>query len=68
MWRVRRRCSQGRWLIDGAIAAWLAFMVEGFFEFNFGTSPVLMLFLFVVATPFVVERVEAVTGKNPLAQ
>ncbi|TAM83603.1 MAG: O-antigen ligase domain-containing protein [Acidobacteria bacterium] len=63
-WKVRRRCRAGRWLIDGAIAGWVAFMVEGFFEFNFGTSPVLMVFLFVVSTPFVVERLEAVASEN----
>ena len=68
MWRVRRRCHTGRWLTDGALAAWLAFMVEGFFEFNFGTSPVLMLFLFVVATPFVLERIEAASGEKPAAR
>lgn len=65
MWKVRRRCRTGRWLIDGAIAGWVAFTVEGFFEFNFGTSPVLMVFLFVVSTPFVVEQLEAVAGNNP---
>ena len=64
MWKVRRRCRAGRWLIDGAIAGWLAFVVEGFFEFNFGTSPVLMVFLFVVSTPFVVEQLEAVAGED----
>lgn len=64
MWKVRRRCRAGRWLIDGAIAGWLAFVVEGFFEFNFGTSPVLMVFLFVVSTPFVVEQLEGVAGED----
>jgi putative inorganic carbon (HCO3(-)) transporter len=64
MWKVRRRCRTGRWMVDGAIAAWLAFVVEGVFEFNFGTSPVLMLFLFVVSTPFVVEQIESLGGKN----
>ncbi|HVB28942.1 MAG TPA: O-antigen ligase family protein [Terriglobia bacterium] len=58
-WKIRRRAGPGRWMVDAAIAAWLAFVVEGFFEFNFGTSPVLMVFLFVVSTPFIVERVEA---------
>lgn len=65
MWKVRRRCRAGRWLIEGAIAGWLAFVVEGFFEFNFGTSPVLMVFLFVVSTPFVVEQIEAAAGEDP---
>jgi hypothetical protein len=64
MVKVRRRCRAGRWLIDGAIAGWLAFVVEGFFEFNFGTSPVLMVFLFVVSTPFVVEQLDAPAGED----
>lgn len=62
MWRIRRRTMLGGHpigLVDGAIAAWLAFLVEGCFEFNFGTSPVLMVFLFVMSTPFVVERLES---------
>jgi len=66
-WRIRRRLASDPapagahlvWLVDGAIAGWLALMVEGCFEFNFGTSPVLMLFLFVAATPYVVEQVAA---------
>lgn len=61
--RTRRRLSpDGRsaWVADGALAAWLAFVFEGCFEFNFGSSPVLMLFLFVTATPFVAERLSNV--------
>lgn len=71
-WRIRRRLAKapaaGRqprarsaqlWLVDAGIAAWLAFVAEGCFEFNFGTSPVLMVFLFVAATPFAVERIAA---------
>ncbi len=66
--KIRRRSRRGRWIADGAFAAWLAFMVEGVFEFNFGTSPVLMVFLFVATTPFIVERLEAsraATTQNP---
>lgn len=62
MWRIRRRTMLGGhpiWLVDGAIAAWLAFLVEGCFEFNVGSSPVLMVFLFVMSTPLVVERLES---------
>lgn len=66
-WRIRRRlatdpASAGAplvWLVDGAIAGWLALMIEGCFEFNFGTSPVLEVFLFVAATPYVVEQLAA---------
>jgi O-antigen ligase len=60
-WRIRRRLSGlGRqpWVADAALAGWLAMLVEGCFEFNFATSPVLMLFLFVISTPFVTERTE----------
>jgi putative inorganic carbon (HCO3(-)) transporter len=42
-----------RWIVHGVLAAWIAFVVEGFFDFNFGLSPVLMLFLFLAASPFV---------------
>jgi hypothetical protein len=46
-----------RWIADAALAGWLAFLAEGCFEFNFGTSPVLMVFLFVISTPFVAAGV-----------
>jgi len=57
--RIRGRLSSQRWVADAAFAAWLAFFAEGFFEYNFGTSPVLMLFLFVMSTPFVAEQGES---------
>ena len=60
-WRIRRRYdrnSRVAWVSDAALAAWLAFLVEGCFEFNFGTSPVLMVFLFIASTPFVAEKLE----------
>jgi putative inorganic carbon (hco3(-)) transporter len=56
---IRRRLSREGgpvWIADAAFAAWLAFVVEGFFEFNFGTSPVLMLFLFVMSVPYALAR------------
>lgn len=65
--RIRRRAGPNRWLVDATIAAWVAFVVEGFFEFNFGTSPVLMVFLFVVSTPLIVERVERAREQEPVA-
>jgi putative inorganic carbon (hco3(-)) transporter len=55
--RLRRKLKHLGWVADAAAAAWLAMLVEGCFEFNFGTSPVLMLFLFVAATPFAVEQI-----------
>ena len=57
--RRRRRLRNLRWVADAALAAWLAFVVEGFFEFNFGTSPVLMVFLFLMAVPFAAERIDS---------
>lgn len=50
--RRRRKLGQTRWIADAALAGWLAFVIEGIFEYNFGTSPVLMLFLFVMAMPY----------------
>jgi O-antigen ligase len=62
--RIRGRLSSGRWVADAAFAAWLAFLAEGFFEYNFGTSPVLMVFLFVMSTPFVAEHLESRAQKS----
>ena len=64
--KTRHRLSGGRWVADAAFAAWLAFVAEGFFEFNFGTTPVLMVFLFVMSTPFIAERLERVTDTDRL--
>ncbi len=56
--RLSRRLASLRWIAHGAFAAWLALLVEGCFEFNFGSTPVLMVFLFVITTPFVAGRIE----------
>ncbi|MGH9404992.1 MAG: O-antigen ligase family protein [Terriglobia bacterium] len=53
--RIRRKLGSLRWVADAGIAAWLALVIEGVFEFNFGSSPVLMLFLFIMAAPFATE-------------
>ncbi len=59
--RIRRQVILGdslraqAWVADAVLACLLAFLAEGCFEFNFGTSPVLMVFLFIASTPFVVE-------------
>jgi O-antigen ligase len=57
--RIRGRLSSQRWVADAAFVAWLAFLAEGFFEYNFGTSPVLMVFLFLMSTPFVAGNIES---------
>jgi putative inorganic carbon (HCO3(-)) transporter len=62
--RIRDRLSRWRWVADAAFAAWLAFLAEGFFEYNFGTSPVLMVFLLLMSTPFVADRLESRAKKS----
>ncbi|MGH9327926.1 MAG: O-antigen ligase family protein, partial [Terriglobia bacterium] len=57
LWRSRK-LVRSRWVAHAALAGWLAFIAEGFFEYNFGTSPVLMLFLFVMALPFAADQIE----------
>jgi len=57
IYAIRRRLarngiSQYLWIADASFAGWLAFITEGFFEFNFGTTPVLMVFLFLMSVPF----------------
>jgi O-antigen ligase len=54
----RKRLGRIHWIAPTALACWVAFMVEGLFEFNFGTSPVLMVFLFITAAPFVAAKIE----------
>ncbi|MCZ6514598.1 MAG: O-antigen ligase [Acidobacteria bacterium] len=54
LFRLRRRLGKDgdAWIAAGALAAWLAFLVQGMFEFNFGSSEPLMLFLFLVSAPY----------------
>lgn len=54
--RIRRKAAADRWICDGAIAMWIAFMAEGIFEFSFGSSLMLMLFLFLIVAPFVLKE------------
>jgi len=66
-WKLRRDTpwrapTSQRWIADASLAAWMAFLAEGCFEFNFGTSPVLMAFLFFTATPFIAAKVAVSTG------
>ena len=61
-WKIRKRMPTKAapslaWIADASVAAWVAFLAEGCFEFNFGTSPVLMMFLFLTSAPFVAARV-----------
>ena len=45
-----------RWIVLSAVAALTGFMVAGFFEYNFGDSEVLLLFLFIVSIPYGVRE------------
>jgi O-antigen ligase len=65
--RIRRRLQReggAVWVADASIAGLLAFLAEGFFEFNFGTTPVLMVFLFVMSVPFAAEQLLAEPGRH----
>jgi O-antigen ligase len=61
--KVRRNLRGQRWVADAAFAAWLAMLAEGGFEFNFGSSPVLMMFLLFTALPFAAEQAELPGGE-----
>jgi putative inorganic carbon (hco3(-)) transporter len=62
-WRIRGQKIRLRWLAEAGFAAWLAMLVEGTFEFSFGSTPVLMLFLFVIASPFVVQTLDQTSAE-----
>jgi O-antigen ligase len=51
--------SEARWVLHGAIAVIIAFMLGGFFEVNFGDSEVLAMFLAVVACGYAAVEAEA---------
>lgn len=54
-----RRAAKGsseRALAAGSLAFLVATLAAGLFEYNFGDSEVLMLFLFVITLPYVLER------------
>jgi hypothetical protein len=50
------RRAQDRVLAAGALAAIAAMLSAGMFEYNFGDSEFLMLFLIIVTLPFAAER------------
>ena len=52
--------------LESALTGWCAFFLVGLFEFNFGTAPVLLLFLFVMSTPLLVQRSESGEGEASL--
>ncbi len=61
---LRRRLGDSGYIADGALAAWLALLVQGMFEFSFGSSEVLMLFLFLTTAPFVAAEIEKASSPH----
>jgi putative inorganic carbon (HCO3(-)) transporter len=52
------RSSSDRVLAAGALAAIAAMLAAGMFEYNFGDSEFLMLFLVIVTLPFAAQRLD----------
>ncbi len=57
--RFCRKLGGLRWVAQASFAAWIALLVEGLVEFNFGSTPVLTVYLFLAAAPFAAARIEA---------
>jgi O-antigen ligase len=58
LWR-KTRTSQWRSLPTAALAAVVAMLAAGMFEYNFGDSEFLMIFLLVVTLPYAADRAPA---------
>jgi O-antigen ligase len=58
----RFRASQHRFLTAAALASLVSMLAAGMFEYNFGDSEFLMLFLMLVTLPFAAERNRADAG------
>jgi O-antigen ligase len=65
-WRIYRclgsEQARAKALVVGSLASVVAFHVEGLFEHTFGTSVVITLVYFLMALPFVVQRVHGHAG------
>jgi len=59
---ARSMDPKARVLGHAAVAVTVGLLVAGLFEFNFGDSEVLMLYLFVISIPFVWRRLESPSG------
>jgi putative inorganic carbon (HCO3(-)) transporter len=56
---------EARMVSTAAVGAWLAVMAAGLFEYNFGDSEVLILFLFMVAAPYADDLAPAAAAARP---
>jgi O-antigen ligase len=59
---LRRRSGEFRSLSNAGLAAIAAMLAAGLFEYNFGDSEFLMLFLVLVTVPYAAERVPDATA------
>jgi len=64
----KNRSSALRSLPTGALAAVMAMLAAGMFEYNFGDSEFLMLFLLIVTLPYAGDRLPARTAPSSVAQ
>ena len=63
---ARSPTGEARTLGHSAIAITIGLLVSGLFEFNFGDSEVVMLYLFMIAAPFAWTRLEQQALPAPL--
>lgn len=60
----RLKSARQRYLPAGALAAAIGMLAAGLFEYNFGDSEFLMLFLVLVTLPYAAERGEGLSGTS----
>ena len=58
----KARSSSSRWLYTAGLAGVVAMLAAGMFEYNFGDSEFLMLFLLLVTLPYAADRIPASTA------
>lgn len=58
----KSRASSVRWLYTTGLAGVVAMLAAGMFEYNFGDSEFLMLFLLLVTLPYAADRIPASTA------
>jgi len=64
LFRLFRQNADDRLLAAAGLAAVVAMLAAGFFEYNFGDSEFLMLFLVLVTLPFAANRDAAATARS----
>jgi O-antigen ligase len=58
----KSRASSVRWLYTAGLSGVVAMLAAGMFEYNFGDSEFLMLFLILVTLPYAADRIPASTA------